>query len=65
MVIGFLDPQNVTDNFIYELETDHAVQSELAAVNIDLENIPRELVLTNEIHGSELLNESIFVTSSF
>ena len=60
-----LDPQNTTDSFLYELETDHAVQSELAAVNVHLENIPCELVLTKEIHEGETLNESIFVTSSF
>ena len=62
-----LDPQNATDDIVFLQEADHTELNKIVAIKADIENIPCGLVLTREPYESnaiELLNESIFLTSS-
>ena len=67
LFILFLDPQNAADDFVFLQEADRTELNKLVAIKADIENIPCGLVLTREPYESnaiELLNESIFLTSS-
>ena len=58
-----LDSRNAADNFVFQEETDHSELNELVAINVHIKSMPCGLVLTQELHETnliELLNESIF-----